>query len=101
MLMDALFAILLVTILLTALIIATAHQRKATRALDDRRAAYRLAEDAANALLARQPLPASATVSYLPDPAPAGHAWARVSVPSASLITHAPSAASHPAGGPP
>lgn len=102
--MDALLALTVVTILLTGLLIAVAHQRKVERVLQGQRSAYHHLEDAANALLSGQPLPAGARLEALPAPegatTPAGRTWTRITVGRASLVTLAPQSAIAPATAP-
>jgi hypothetical protein len=94
LMMDTLLGLAVVTVLLTALLIAVAHQRKGERLLQQHRAEFRHAEDAANALLAGQPLPEGARLEVLPAPdgsaVPAGRAWVRLTLGKASLVALAP-----------
>jgi hypothetical protein len=109
LMMDTLLGLTVVSVLLTALVIAVAHQRKGERLLQQHRAEFRHAEDAANALLAGQPLPQDARLEALPAPegsaVPVGRAWVRLTLGKASLVALAPQSAlqnpasTTPAGG--
>jgi hypothetical protein len=99
-LMDTLFAILLTGAMVSMLVVAVVKQGHAERTLQRRRAAYRAVEDAADDLLAGEPLPAEARLEWLPDaPAQApGYRWARVTDAGATLVVLAPE---HAGGGGP
>lgn len=89
--MEMVVALLMITALVTAVVMALAHQRRAERQLQTRRADYRQAEAAADALAAGQPAPAGAQVEWLPDASPVSdRAWARITMGSARLVTLAP-----------
>jgi hypothetical protein len=80
--MDAVLALVILGVLLMMLTATTAQQAKGERKLAATRAAVRAAEAALLTLQAGG-APAGVRVDRLPDAAPAGFAWVRVSRPDA------------------
>jgi hypothetical protein len=80
--MDVIWGITLATVLLMVLTAAVVKQNKAQQRLAQHRTASRDAEAALLALQSGQPLPQTAAVKLekLPDPAPAGRTWVRLTV---------------------
>lgn len=102
LLMDTLMGIAIATALLMAMTAAVIHQDRAERHLAAVRAAARSAESALLSLQDGQ-TPPDARTQRLPDPAPPGQTWIRLTVPAsgdlpaASLTGLVPTAALAPA----
>lgn len=77
--MDVVMALLIIGTLITALVISTARQRKATDQLAAQRAATRQVEESLALLYTGQHPTSNVLVEDLPDPAPPGTRWVRVS----------------------
>jgi hypothetical protein len=80
---DAVIGIGIVLVLLMMLSAAIAKERHAERGMADRRAAVRQAETALFELQAGEAAPPGVRMEKLPDAAPAGYAWMRVTEPAA------------------